>query len=104
MALAMAQAYVIVGKDDVGEVLVTAEDPRLMTAMVDPANPYKVLAALKVFRDEVADEDVSYLYLPGRRLIAKKPRKGRATTPNIRFSAAAWSWDLSTLGDLATIN
>lgn len=103
MALAMGQSYVIVGKDDEGEVLVTAEDPRLMTAVTDPANPYKVLAALKVFYDDANERDVSYLYLPGRRLVATKPRKARTSTPNARFSPAAWSWDESTLGDLASI-
>jgi hypothetical protein len=96
--LTMGQSYVIVGRDDAGDVLITAEDPRLMTAISDPANPYKVLAALKVFYDDAAEQDVSYLYLPGRILKATKPRKARATTPNIRFSSAAWSWDASTLG------
>lgn len=104
MMLAMSQSYVIVGKDDDGEALVTAEDPRLMTAITDPANPYKVLAALKVFHDDVNDQDVSYLYLPGRRLVATKFRKTRTPTANIRFSAAAWSWDASTLGDMSGID
>jgi hypothetical protein len=97
MMLAMSQSYVIVGKDDAGDVLITAEDPRLMTAITDPANPYKVLAALKVFYDDAHEQDVSYLYLPGRILKATKPRKARTTPPDIRFSPAAWSWDSATL-------
>jgi hypothetical protein len=99
MMLAMSLAYVIVGKDADGQVLVTAEDPRLVTAITDPANPYKVLAALKLFHDDVADDDVAYLYLPGRLMVAKKPRKRAPGSADVRFNPAAWSWDLDILND-----
>jgi hypothetical protein len=35
----MRKGYVVVGKDDKGKLLVTAEDPRQMTAITDPADP-----------------------------------------------------------------
>jgi hypothetical protein len=99
----MSLGYVIVGKDADGALQVTAEDPRLVTAITDAANPYKVLAALKLFHDDVNDEDVAYLYLPGRLMVAKKSRKARLTTGDVRFSAQAFSWDLSILSSAADL-
>lgn len=103
MMLAMSLAYIIVGKDADGGLLVTAEDPRLVTAITDPANPYKVLAALKLFHDDVADNDVAYLYLPGRLMVARKPRKRAPGSMDVRFNPAAWAWDLDILNDLGEI-
>lgn len=103
MALAMSQAYVIVGKDADDHLLVTAEDPRLVTAITDPADPYKTLAALKLFHDDVRDEDVAYLYLPGRVMVATKPRKVYPGTSDVRFNPAAYNWDLNILDDLGQV-
>lgn len=103
MALAMSQSYLIVGKDADGELLVTAEDPRLVTAITDPANPYKVLAALKLLHDDVNDDDVAYLYLPGRVQVAKKSRKRSPGTADVRFNSQAYSWDFDILNDLGEI-
>lgn len=93
MTLAMKRGYVIVGKDTDGSLLVTAEDPRLVTAITDPANPYKVLAALKLFHDDVNDCDVARLFLPGRMRVAKKPRKRAPGSSDVRFNPAAFYWD-----------
>lgn len=103
MVLAMSLAFVIVGKDADGNLIVTAEDPRLVTAITDPANPYKVLAALKLFHDDVTDEDVAYLYLPGRVMVAKRPRKRTTGSADIRFNAAAFRWDVDTFNSLGEI-
>lgn len=96
MALAMSLGYLIIGKDSLGNVLITAEDPRLVTATTDPTNPYKVLAALKLCHDFVYDMDVAYLYLPGQVWVAKKPRKARAgaSSADIKFNPNAYAWDL----------
>jgi hypothetical protein len=99
MALAMSMAYLIVGKDDAGNLLITAEDPRLVTAITDPANPYRVLAGLKLFHDDVNDQDVAYLYLPGRLMVAKKPRKRAPGSSDVRFNPAAYAWDLDIVND-----
>jgi hypothetical protein len=104
MALAMSMSYVIVGKDpDTGQLLVTAEDPRLVTAITDPADPYKVLAAMKLFHDDVADEDVAYLYLPGRLMVAKHARKRRPGTTDVKFDPYAYTWDLDILNDVGEL-
>lgn len=103
MALAMSRAYLIVGKDDDGNLLVTAEDPRLVTAITDPANPYKVLAGLKLFHDDVNDQDVAYLYLPGRVMVATKPRKATYSSQDVRFNPAAYRWDVDILGEFGEV-
>jgi hypothetical protein len=91
--LAMGRGYAIVGRDEDGELAITAEDPRYVTAITDPANPYKVLAALKLFHDDVADQDVAYLYLPGRVMVATRPRKAVAGA-GITFDGHYYDWDV----------
>lgn len=103
MMLAMSRGYIIVGKDSDGNLLVTAEDPRLVTHISDPANPYKVLASLKLFHDDVNDEDVAYLYLPGRAEVAKRSRKVTAGSADVKFNANAYYWDRNILDDLGVI-
>lgn len=93
---AMRLGYVIVGKDAAGKLLVTAEDPRQVTAVVDPADPYTTLAALKLFHDDVNDQDVAYLYLDGRVRVAARDRKARPGPDGrvtVTFSASAYNWD-----------
>ena len=103
--LAMSMGFTIVGKDADGNLQVTAEDPRLVTAVTDPANPYKVLAALKLYHDEVAGQDVAMLYLPGRLAVARRDRKARVSGRDVQFTPAAFWWDndiISEAGDLLT--
>lgn len=103
MALAMSMSYVIVGKAKDGSLLVTAEDPRLVTAITDPADPYKVLAALKLFHDDVNDEDVAYLYLPGRLMVAKKARKRMPGSTDVKFNPSAFHWDADVFNEVGEL-
>lgn len=66
-SLSMGMGYVIVGDIDpeLGVPLITPEDPREVIVETDPRNRRKGLAALKVFRDDVAGVDRAYVYLPG---------------------------------------
>jgi hypothetical protein len=66
--LVMGEAYVIVGGVDaeIGAPLITPEDPRQVVAECDPLRPRRVIAATKMYRDDIAGADVAYLYLPGR--------------------------------------
>lgn len=96
MMFAMGLAYVIVGRDTAGGLLVTAEDPRNVTAIVDPANPYRVLAALKLVHDDIAGEDVAYLYMDGRVRVAYRARKARAAVSGsvaVSYSSSLFEWD-----------
>jgi hypothetical protein len=100
LALAMRCSYVIVGKHpDTGKLLVTAEDPRMVTAVTDPADPQRVLAALKLIYDPAKQQDVAYLYLLDgdtvRIRVARRNRGANSTTmwPNgYSFNARAFDW------------
>jgi hypothetical protein len=94
MALAMSRGFVIVGKDKNGRLLVTAEDPRMVTAITDPENPYEVLAGLKVFYDHVEGVEKCYLYLPGQPpLVATRRGDQGAITPSASwFSERNYDW------------
>lgn len=66
-SMSMSMGFMIVGDvdPDIGAPLITAEDPREVVVETDPKRRSKVLAALKVFRDDSAEVDRAYLYLPG---------------------------------------
>lgn len=92
---ALGDAYVIVGRDDdTGELIVTGEDPRQVVTEHDPRQQRKVLAALKLFHDDVEQADFVYLYLPGRVYVARREMK-RAPTfgQRTRFNPQSWDWD-----------
>lgn len=96
MMLSMGVGYVIVGfDDDTKAPIVTVEDPRQVIHMHDPVDRTKVVAALKLFHDDVQDMDFLYLYLPGKVYVAARQRKARQTSGDIApltFSAGAYNW------------
>lgn len=99
LALAMRCSYIIVGKDERGKLLVTAEDPRQVTAVVDPANPQRVLAALKLIYDPVAQQDVAYLFVVDdnnvRIRVAKRSRKVHSMpVGGYMWHAQAFNWSV----------
>lgn len=98
-ALAMRRGYVVVGKDDRDNLLVTAEDPRQMTAIVDPVNPGRVLAALKLFYDDAHQQDVAYLFLPGRVMVARRDRNVAMPLAGGQFHPQVFFWDTDVLAD-----
>lgn len=90
--LVMGESYVIVGgfDDEIGAPLITPEDPRQVIAEVDPLRPRKVVAATKVYRDDVAGADVAYLYLPGR--VYRAFRKGDEEA-GVVPALGRWEWE-----------
>lgn len=88
--LALSDAYVIVGgvDDEIGAPLITPEDPRQVIVEHDPRRRRKALAAVKVFRDDVAGVDRAYLYLPGLVYYAAREAVEDVWT----FEAAPWDW------------
>lgn len=96
---ALGDAYVIVGLDADDELVVTGEDPRQVVTEHDPRQQRKVLAALKMFHDDVAGRDFAYLYLPGVRYVASREMKQPNQTGQ-QFNPVAWDWDTA-LGGVA---
>ena len=90
--LRFGDGYMIVGLDEEGQPVITAEDPRQVVTEHDPMDQRRVRAALKMFHDPVAEADLAYLYLPGEVWVASRPRKRLTATP-MRFAAASWDWD-----------
>jgi hypothetical protein len=60
------------------EPVVTIEDPRQVTTAQDPIRPDREVAAFKIFHDDVRDMDFVYLWLPGEKWVARRPRKARS--------------------------
>ncbi|GAB2677670.1 phage portal protein [Thalassiella azotivora] len=93
--LGLADGYMIVGppSESGGVPLITAEDPRETITAHDPATG-RVLAGLKLFRDEWDSTDFAYLYLPGRCHVARrKSTTSMTTAPTFRLSPKSWEWD-----------
>lgn len=118
--LALGEAYVIVGKmdEETQAPTITCEDPRFMIGDEDPANPRKLLAALKVLHDDAAKEDRAYLYLPGEVHVAKRKSNRAAVDLTTAlsgvsynlpdrmpilpmFSPRGWEWDTERSGKLS---
>jgi hypothetical protein len=112
--LALGEAYVIVGPvdDETGAPLVTCEDPRYMVSDADPANPDRLLAALKVLHDDANNEDRAYLFLPGQVYVAVR-KASRNDFPGVEnlgdrnrgvlrlaFDHRNWEWDQERSGSL----
>ncbi|UAJ78323.1 phage portal protein [Leifsonia sp. ZF2019] len=100
--LALSDAYMIVGQDEDGEIVITGEDPRQVVTFHNPARQSEVRAAMKVFHDSDEKRDYIYLYLPGerqddgamsnaRRWVAYRDRSGPGK--GISFSPSTYVWD-----------
>lgn len=96
LVLSLSEAYVIVGQvdDESGVPLVTCEDPRFVVGEPDPMNPRRLLAAMKVLRDNVANQDRAYLYLPGQIWVASRPSPQWAPDLVLSNSAAYWNREM----------
>jgi hypothetical protein len=100
-ALSLGDAYVIVGPVSPysGVPTITAEDPRQVITAHDPADQRRVVAALKLYHDDVTEKDLAYLYLPGAVLVASR-KTGQLATANVYFNAQAFDWDETLSGTL----
>jgi hypothetical protein len=94
-SLALGLSYVIVGPvdDDLGVPLITPEDPREVVVETDPRQRRKVLAGLKVFRDDVEAVDRAYLYLPGEVHRAVRAAAGEGFGMPLTLEVGGWEWE-----------
>ncbi|MGH1563043.1 phage portal protein [Mumia sp. DW29H23] len=92
--LAHADAYAIVTPPSSARPypLMTAEDALQTITHDDPATG-ESLAGLKMFRDEWDTEDVAYLHLPGKVLVARKPGRTSITDGGMWSMSERWYWD-----------
>lgn len=91
--LVMSDAYVIVGGPDAtigGSPLITPEDPRQVITAHDPLHPRRVIAALKVFSDDVQKADFAFLYMPGFVFRLTRPRSN--SSASFTFNMSGWNW------------
>ena len=96
--IGVGSGYVIVGPPEDGIPVITREDPESIVTAHDPKRPQKIIAALKVFRDDVSGRDLAYLYLPGEVWVAAGDVPDAAVGPSVDVSA--WSWDTELSGPL----
>lgn len=89
---ALSEGYAIVGGPDptIGAPLITFEDPRQVITAHDPANRRRVIAALKVFSNDMVDADLAYLYLAGYVLTAGRKRASKDSV--VGFDVGGWEW------------
>ena len=95
--LIAGDAYVILGVDDDGP-YATSEDPRQVVTIHDPIRQSRIRAAAKFFTDEDTGVDYGYLYLPGRRFVARTVDRARSVVvvngeSRASFAPATWVWD-----------
>lgn len=93
-SLSMGDGYVIVGRTketdaEIGVPAITPEDPRQVITEHDPIRRRKVIAALKIFCDDVSGLDKALLFLPG--VVFKAARK-TAGSPYGSPNLDGWEW------------
>lgn len=99
-SLTMGDAYVIVGgvDDETGAPVITPEDPREVIAERDPVRRRRVVAALKVFADDVQEVQWAYVYLPGevwRAVRQNTPSPGGSIDQvpgSVALDSSGWEW------------
>ncbi len=114
MALNMGRSALVLGQagDDSGRLVLTAEDPRQMLVVTDPAEPQRVLEALKMVHNSTTATDELFLYRTDgttarvrvatrrRRARAKFDRFGEPLPIAVPWSAQGFDWDDERSGDL----
>ena len=64
--LSAQTGYLVAGTDE-GKALLTSERPEMFYAEPDPVRPWRSRAAMKVWRDSVAEYDFAQVWIPGLR-------------------------------------
>jgi len=90
-ALITGWAYSIIGVHPQYGIRYTAEDPREVVTIQDPAVQSESIAALKITHDDTIGRDVAWLFLPGR--VFKASRAAGNTGKAPRFSPYSFEWD-----------
>lgn len=87
--------YLVAGTDEDGKALLTAELPEMFYAEPDPTKPWRTRAALKVWRDTVAELDYAMVWVPGLRqqYVRKSFTQTSASDPKkVILTAVGTTW------------
>lgn len=71
--MAVGYGYLAVGADEDGNAVVTAEKPEFVIVAQDELQPWRAVAALKVWRHPVDGHDYALLWIPGLRVKYARP-------------------------------
>jgi hypothetical protein len=102
MVATFAEAYTSISAAADGETWprIVAEDPREVITASDPADARRVIAAFKLYHDDIAGLDYAILWRPGRKVVSYRKRAakvgwidahGRTIEPRITFSPASFT-------------
>lgn len=87
--LSTSVGYVLTAASATG-VVITAECPEQMITLPDPAQPWRSRAALKVWRDSVAEKDFASVWVPGEaQVFVREARAGGALYSTVNIG----QWD-----------
>jgi len=91
-SLSLGMGYVIVGGVDpeIGAPLITPEDPRQVIVECAPAHRRRVMAAAKIYHDDLIGRWRAFLYLPGYVMQAASDEV--AAGDRSAGDVAGWSW------------
>lgn len=95
--LSARRGYLVAGRDAEGRAVITSEKPELFYAEPDPVYPWKVRAAIKVWRDTVERVDYALVWVPGGRQEFFRPSFTDSDTKTVRLLAVG---DWMPAGDL----
>lgn len=106
-ATTLSEAYILIGSDGTKPVI-SIEDPRCIAVELDPLNRRKMIAGIKTWTDDVADENRAVLYLPGSiHYFATRKPGFQGQTPEWRETGSSFTGDaapeVNPLGELPLI-
>lgn len=84
--------YLVVGRDAAGAAVITREVPEQFYAITDPLRPWKAVAALKVWRDDISSVDHARVWVAGE--VQLFTRSSRNEHGSVRTTASGTDWAL----------
>ncbi len=95
--LTFGKSYAIVGPVSpfTGAPTVTIEHPMQVTTIHDPVDRRRVLAAMKVYRDDNLELDFAYFYTPTEVVVYQKPSHTPATVAKDTALVTLAGWELN---------
>lgn len=107
VSVTFSEAYVLVGTDGTKPVI-SIEDPRCVAVELDPLNRRKMIAGIKTWTDDIADENRAVLYLPDTiHYFASRKPDNTYQKPEWRETSSAFNGDAqpetNPLGELPLI-